>query len=149
MSHEGTCPALLGPVQEKVCRWWGHGAAPSCVNQLVTCPLPVGEGREMGRTEGYSVSEKELKVTVGTAARGSPVTLCAQELCPRDCTHMAYGLHLALLVLPLLEHPHLPASTLFMFPGPSPLTSRGRSCSKFLPREISRHLGRSELARWL
>lgn len=53
----------------------------------------------MGRTEGYSVSEKELMVTMGTAARGSPVTLCTQELCPRDCTHMAYGLNLVLLVL--------------------------------------------------
>lgn len=103
----------------------------------------------MGGTEGYSVSEKELKVTVGTAARGSPVILYTQELCPRDCTHMAYGLDLALLVLLLLERLHLPASTLFMFPGPSPLTSRGGSCSKFLPREISRHLGQSELAQWL
>lgn len=103
----------------------------------------------MGRTEGYSVSDKELMVTMGTAARGSPVTLCTQELCPKDCTHMAYGLNLVLLVLPLLERPHRPASTLFMFPGPSPLTSRGGSCSTFLPREISRHLGRSELAQWL
>lgn len=102
----------------------------------------------MGGTDGYSVSEKELRVTVGQLP-GEPSPCCTQELCPRDCTHMAHGLDLALLVLPRLELPHLPASTLLMSPDPSPLTSRGWSCSKFLPREISRHLGRSELARWL
>lgn len=36
-----------------------------------TCPRPAGEGWEMGETEGYSVSEKELKVTVGIAAWGA------------------------------------------------------------------------------
>lgn len=121
------------------------------MNQLVTattCPRPAGEGREVGGTDGYSVSEKELRVTVGQLP-GEPSPCCTQDLCPRDCTHMAHGLDLALLVLPRLELPHLPASTLLMSPDPSPLTSRGWSCSKFLPREISRHLGRSELAWWL
>ena len=64
----------------------------------------------MGGTDGYSVSEKELKVTVGTAAWGAqsplhtgvtPEGLHAHGSCPRSCalgpassrTSSSSGLH--------------------------------------------------------